>query len=220
MKFSKNVISMFDSEPMVKWFCDDCHQTFPNEYECRAHVSNKSCKNDDSITGRERCVRQARVTGEYLRRVVEAEQEEALRLVDEFDKKPVSRMVSLSTKKASSINVESDRNALMNSDSDSDLNEEEAIASINVETDPNAMMDSDSISDIDHTEEEAIVVDEVPSAPLNFKRKIEEEFKFYKRGKLEVKDPVTKNAFDVLVKCETEEEAGIKCESEEEWEIL
>lgn len=64
------------------------------------------------------------MTGEYLRFLVEAEQEDALRRLNQSDKKP--RKVSYSCKRASRVKLESDGEQLSDTDSDSD--DEEAVA--------------------------------------------------------------------------------------------
>ena len=95
--------------------------------------------------------------------MAEAEQEEALRRVNESDKKPVPRKLSFPCRKSSRIKVESDES------------DRETLAD-----------DTDSDSD----EEEASVVDQVPSASVHVKRTINEELKMYANGELVVDEPV------------------------------
>ena len=147
-------------------------------YECFAHQRNKTCRLYNSTRTRQYRERKARLTGEYLRVLAEAEQEEALRRVNESDKKPVPRKLSFPCRKSSRIKVESD------------------------ESDRERLEDTDSDSD----EEEASVVDQVPSASVHVKRTIDEELKMYANGELVVDEPVKRKAFDALLDSDSEEE--------------
>ena len=78
-------------------------------YECFAHQRNKTCRLYNSTRTRQYRERKARLTGEYLRVLAEAEQEEALRRMNESDKKPVPRKLAFLCRKSSrTIKVESD----------------------------------------------------------------------------------------------------------------
>ena len=116
----------FDPHILWFWTCRACGEAFDIAYECYAHERNAGCVNNRWTRVRRYHERKARLTGEYLRHLVEAEQYEAMCRLDSSQEKK-RKISSSGIRKCSRIKKESDadnsiphQEHLSDTDSDSD----------------------------------------------------------------------------------------------------